>query len=69
MRVVKQGEIELVCQKCHCTLAVTASDIKEDDSGHGKPYFVTCGGCRALVHMVDQQIPAWMQRQMLEIGA
>ncbi len=67
MRVVKHGELELLCPKCRCTLAVTASDIKEDDSGH-MSYFVMCGNCRHIISVQDSQIPHWMQKQMLEIG-
>ena len=42
MRVIRNGEIEVECSKCHCILAVTAGDIKDNMSHSGEPYFVMC---------------------------
>ena len=67
MRVIRPGEIEVECSRCHSLLSVSASDISEDMHGdpNQKPYFFRCGACSKNVFLTSQEIPHWM---LLEMG-
>jgi len=64
MRIIRKGEVEIECPKCHTLMGATASDIGDNDVFEGYDYTVSCPSCKRFIRLQSGQIPHWMQMEI-----